>query len=121
MPPGLLLFIIAFVFLISGMVAHFVAENRGRPFWEPWVITLVAALLAIGCMFIMPTLMFVFALAPVPPLAMFLFRRIRGPEDPLTCPCPHCKDEFVVDPRYGGRPVTCPSCKQLFLGPKVFT
>ena len=119
MPPGLSFFIVAVTFVISGMLSHFVAENRGRPVWEPWAITIVAALLALACMIIEPTLLFAFALAPLPPAAMFLFRRIRSEEDPLTCPCPHCKDEFIVDARFGGQPVTCPSCKQLFLGPQV--
>lgn len=111
--------ILAAAFVIAGMIAHFVAENRGRKLWEPWLITAVAALLAGGCLFIKPTVLFILALAPVPPAAMLLFRRIHSEEDPLTCPCPHCREEFIVDARYGGRPVTCPSCKQLFLGPKV--
>ena len=119
MPIGLLLLIIATTFVVSGMVAHFIAEHRGRPLWEPWVLAIVVALLTVGCMFIARNTLFIFALAPLPPASMFLFRRIRTAEDPLTCPCPHCKDEFVVDARYGGKPVTCPSCKQLFLGPKV--
>ena len=119
MPPGLLLLIIVATFVVAGMLAHFIAENRGRPLWQPWLMTGVTALLAGGCMLISPTVLFIFALAPLPPASMFLFRRIRGPEDPLTCPCPHCKDEFVADVRLGGRRVTCPNCKQLFLGPKV--
>jgi len=119
MPLGLLLLILAFAFIVSGMLAHFIAENRGRPLWEPWSIAAVAALLAVGCLMIRPTALFIFALAPLPPASMFLFRRIHSAEDPLTCPCPHCRDEFIVDARYGGKPVTCPHCKQLFLGPKV--
>ena len=121
MSPGLILLIIVSGFVISGMIAHFIAENRGRPIWEPWTVTVVAMLAAFGCMFIEPNLLFVFAMLPVPPASMFVFRRIRGPEDPLTCPCPHCKEEFLVDARYGGQPVRCPSCQQLFLGPKVIT
>ena len=121
MSPGLLLLIIVAAFVISGMMAHFVAENRGRPIWEPWTVTVVAMLVSCACMFIERNLLFVFAMLPVPPASMFVFRRIRGPEDPLTCPCPHCKEEFIVDPRYGGKPVRCPHCEQLFLGPKVIS
>ena len=119
MSPVMLALVVVFTFLVAGMLAHFIAENRGRPLWEPWIITLVAALLATGCILFLPTVLFVFALAPLPPAAMFLFRRIHNAEDPLTCPCPHCREEFVVDARYGGQPVKCPSCQQLFLGPKV--
>ncbi len=116
---GFLLLIAALTFVVSGLIAHFVAENRGRQPWEPWAITAVAGAMAVGCMTIMPNPLFVFALAPLPPGAMFLFRRVRGPEDPLIAPCPHCRDDFIVDVRFGGQPVTCPNCKQLFLGPKV--
>ena len=121
MPPVLSTLITVCGFVISGMLAHFIAENRGRPLREPWLVTGGAMLAAVVCMFIVPNLLFVFAMLPVPPASMFLFRRIRGPEDPLTCPCPHCQEEFVVDARYGGQPVRCPSCKQLFLGPKVIS
>ena len=116
---GFQLLIVAITFVVSGMVAHFVAENRGRPVWEPWLLAGVTALLAAGCLLVMPTILFAVALAPLPPAAMFFFRRVRRTEDPLTCPCPHCRDEFIVDARFGGKPVTCPHCKQLFLGPRV--
>ena len=119
MSGGLLLLIIIAGFVDYSMIAHFIAEHRGRPLWEPWSVTVVAALAAGGCMFIEPNLMFVLAMLPVPPASMFVFRRLRGPDDPLTCPCPHCKEQFVVDPRYGGQPVGCASCEPLFVWPKV--
>ena len=119
MSPGFLIFIAVVAFIISGMIAHFVAESRGRPGWEPWLITVVAAGLAAGCIAIMPRLLFILALAPLPPVAMLLFRRMRSAEEPLTCPCPHCRSKFVVDARYSGQPVSCPSCQKLFLGPQV--
>lgn len=122
--PAMQILVVALAFLVAGLLAHFVADSRGRPAWEPWVITVVAAALSTACLLLISSSLFVIAmfvivLAPLPAGAMFLFPQRRLAGEPLAAACPHCREAFIVDPRFGGKPVTCPHCRQLFLGPNV--
>ena len=120
--------IIGLIFVFAGLLAHFVAEQRGRPAQEPWIVTAMAAFLAMGCVALLglPAFadllgpipaapLFVALLAPLPPLLMFLFAK-RG--DALlaahSAPCPHCEGPFVVDRQFLGQSVLCPHCGKPF-------
>ncbi len=118
-------FAIALGFLFVGLLAHFVAEQRGRPLWEPWIITGMAAVLAMFCVAVIgtervaasfvPAPFFAAALAPLPPLAMFLFaKRGQAALAARSAPCPHCQGPFVVDRQFMGQSVLCPHCQKPF-------
>jgi hypothetical protein len=116
---------IALAFVFVGLLAHFVAEQRGRPLWEPWIITGMAAMLAMFCVAVMggesfasstvPAPLFAAALAPLPPLAMFFFaKRGHAALASRAAPCPHCNGPFVVDRQFLGQSVLCPHCRKPF-------
>ncbi len=92
--------IVALVFVVAGLLAHFVADSRGRPSWEPWVITGVAAVLSAACYLLFPSPLFVIALAPLPAGAMFLFPQRRLDGEPLIAACPHCREALHRRPAF---------------------
>jgi predicted Zn finger-like uncharacterized protein len=118
-------FVLALSFVFVGLLTHFVAEHRGRPLWEPWIVTGIACLLAMACVAVIsseaiitsrfPAPLFAAALAPLPPLMMFLFdKRGHAALAARAAPCPHCDGPFVVDRKFLGQSVRCPHCQQLF-------
>lgn len=108
-------FVIAIAFVFVGLMSHFVAEQRGRPAWEPWTVTAVAALLAMVCVAMVGTPLFAVVLAPLPPAFMFLFaKRGQALLAASSAPCPHCAGPFVVDRKFLGHSVLCPHCQKAF-------
>jgi hypothetical protein len=108
-----LLIAIAFVFV--GLLAHFVADQRGRPLWEPWIVSGVTALLSMACYAVVQIPVLVAVFAPLPPVMMYLFpKRGQAALAARAAPCPHCAGPFVVDRQFLGQSVTCPHCRKPF-------